>query len=572
MKSTSARGLKALLGYLWQHKKWTALGLLGLLVANGAQVAVPFLTRAVIDGLKNGATNLTPFIALTAGAAVLSYAMRALWRYSLYGVACRCDLEIRRRIYAHAMALDLTYHNRTSTGHIMSLATSDAMAVRTALAFALMSGLEAVVSSALSVWALFAINARLAVIALLPFPILGLIMRVILHRSYASWDGVQASLDEMTEKSRESISGIRVLKAMVQGAGARRAFARETAEQYRRFMHYIKIDSLYTPTIQALAGVSAALLLGVGGPDVVAGRMTVGDFAAFAAFLGQLTWPVTAAAWTLSLIQRGAASMERILTLLEEPAETHAARVELPMQGHLHVENLTFRYPNADHPALDNLSFELRAGGSLGIVGEVGSGKSTLTRLLLRLYEPPAGIIWLDGVDITSLHLQQLRQQVAWVEQEAFLFSRSIRENLLLGGAADFAAAARQAQLHDEVMSFPEGYETLLGERGVLLSGGQRQRLSLARALLKPAPILVLDDTLSAVDAHTERRILEALQERRGTQTTLVISHRVSSVRDLDEILVLESGRVVQRGTHDELLAQSGPYRKLHELQTQEAP
>ncbi|CAN0396807.1 unnamed protein product [Phaeothamnion confervicola] len=264
--------------------------------------------------------------------------------------------------------------------------------------------------------------------------------------------------------------------------------------------------------------------------------------------------------------------MDRILTLLEQPAEPAAPISALAGQGHLQVENLTFRYPNSDRPALENLSFELRPGGTLGIVGEVGSGKSTLTRLLLRLFEPPVGSIRLDGEDITSLNLRQLRQQLAWVEQEAFLFSRTLRENLQLAGDRDFQEAARQAQLHEEVMTFPDGYETLLGERGVLLSGGQRQRLSLARALLKSAPILVLDDTLSAVDAHTESRILASLRERRGQQTLIVISHRVSSVRDLDEILVLENGRVVQRGTHEQLLADSGLYRKLQELQTGEAP
>jgi ATP-binding cassette subfamily B protein len=241
--------------------------------------------------------------------------------------------------------------------------------------------------------------------------------------------------------------------------------------------------------------------------------------------------------------------------------------------GHLQVQDLSFQYPNAAQPALEGVSFDLRPGASLGIVGEVGAGKSTLLRLLLRLYEPPGGSICLDGRDIATLNLKQLRQQVAWVEQEAFLFSRSIRENLLLGNPEAspemLVEVARRAQLHDEVMSFPNGYETMLGERGVLLSGGQKQRLCLARALLKAAPILVLDDTLSAVDANTERLILESLRQVRGQQTLLVISHRVSAVRELDEILVFDQGKVVQRGDHQKLLAEPGLYRRLFELQSQ---
>lgn len=571
------RGLKALLGYLWSYRWQTGLGVVGLLVADVAQLAIPFLGQIVIDRLPGSSGPAMVYIWAILGLALVAYASRCLWRYCLFGVARRCDVQIRRQIYHRSVHLDLSYHANSSIGHIMALATSDVAAVRMALAFALMSAFDAVAYSVLSISALIKIDPELAMITLLPFPVLGILMKYLLKWNYQSWDRVQQSVDELTEKARESISGMRVLRTMVQADGDERDFHRITAEQYRRFMNFVKVDGIYSPTILLLSGISSALLLGVGGQYVVQGRMTVGEFAAFASFLGQLSWPMVAAGWTLSLVQRGAASMERILSLLDAQPEPVQPQRQLDWQGRVEVKDLTFTYQQAPQPALQGLSFTLEPGRSLGLVGEVGSGKSTMTRLLLRLFQPPAGAVWLDGQDVTELNLEQLRSKVAWVEQESFLFSASIADNLRLGNALatpeQLEMAAREADLHQEVMSFPNGYATLLGERGVTLSGGQRQRLCLARALLKQAPLLMLDDTLSAVDADTEQRILQRLSERKGQQTLLVISHRVSSVRSLDEILVLDHGRVVQRGNHAQLLEQPGLYRDLYELQTrQEMP
>lgn len=545
----------------------TGIGVLGLIVADAAQLGIPFLSQRVIDDLREGPD--TKIIGLIVVLACLAYAARCLWRYCLFGAARKCDIEIRRQIYQRAIHLDLTYHSRSSIGHLMALATSDVAAVRMALAFALMSSFDAVIYSLLSITALLRIDAGLAAVTLLPFPLLGFLMRYLMKWNYSTWDRVQQSIDELTEKSRESISGMRVLRTLVQDQGDAAEFRRITAEQHRRFMTFVKVDGVYSPTILFLSGISSALLLSVGGQHVVEGRLTVGEFAAFASFLGQLSWPMVAAGWTLSLVQRATASMDRILTLLDSQPEPEQALVGASFAGALEIRDLTFSYPNGVRPALLNLSAQVTAGGSLGLVGEVGSGKSTLTRLVQRLFEPPPGTIFLDGYDITELNLAQLRRQFAWVEQESFLFSATIEENLRLSGfEGDVQEAARQAELHQEVLSFPEGYQTLLGERGVTLSGGQRQRLCLARALLKPAPVLLLDDTLSAVDADTEQRILAALAQLRGRQTLFIISHRVSSVRDCDEILVLEEGRVVQRGRHQQLLGEEGLYKRLYELQT----
>lgn len=571
MKGTSIRGLKALFGYLWSYRWTTACGVLGLLVADVAQLAVPFLCQQAIDRLQSRSGPITGLVYTVLALAVLAYLARCLWRYCLFGVARRCDVQIRRAIYQRSVGLTVQYHQSHSIGQIMALATSDVTAVRMALAFALMSAFDAVAYTVLSISALIKIDPQLALITLLPFPVMGLVMKFLLQWNYITWDRVQQSLDQLTEKSRESISGMRVLRSLVQRSGDCDDFHRITEEQYRRFMRFVVIDGLYSPSIIFLAGIASALLLSVGGGYVASGRMTVGEFTAFASFLGQLSWPMVAVGWTLSLVQRGAASMERILKLLDQQPEPVQPTQPLAGAGSLRVQELTFQYPHAPQPALQNLSFEVKPGGSLGLVGEVGSGKSTLTRLLVRLYEPPQGRLWLDDRDISQLNLSQLRSQIGWVEQESFLFSASIEDNLRLGNPLasqqEVVEAARLAELHQEVMSFPQGYATLLGERGVTLSGGQKQRLCLARALLKAAPILVLDDTLSAVDADTEQRILGGLSRRKGNQTLLVISHRISAIRDLDEILVLHQGQVVQRGTHHQLLAQPGRYRELYDLQ-----
>ncbi len=562
-----SRGLKALFGYLWNYRWQTGVGVLGLILADAAQLGIPFLSQRVIDDLREGPDTF--IIGVIVALAFIAYAARCLWRYCLFGAARKCDIEIRRQIYDRAIHLDLTYHSKSSIGHMMALATSDVAAVRMALAFALMSSFDAVIYSLLSITALLRIDAGLAAVTLLPFPLLGFLMRYLMKWNYSTWDRVQQSIDELTEKSRESISGMRVLRTLVQDEGDAADFRRITAEQHRRFMTFVKVDGVYSPTILFLSGISSALLLAVGGQHVVDGRLTVGEFTAFASFLGQLSWPMVAAGWTLSLVQRATASMDRILTLLDSLPEPEQPLLEGTFAGSLELRGLTFTYPTGVKPALADLSARVAAGGSLGLVGEVGSGKSTLTRLLQRLFEPPPGTIFLDGHDVVGMNLAQLRRQFAWVEQESFLFSATIEENLRLSGfEGDVQTAARQAELHQEVLSFPDGYNTLLGERGVTLSGGQRQRLCLARALLKPAPVLLLDDTLSAVDADTEQRILASLSELRGRQTLLIISHRVSSVRDCDEILVLEEGRVVQRGRHEQLLAEDGLYKKLHELQT----
>ena len=341
-------------------------------------------------------------------------------------------------------------------------------------------------------------------------------------------------------------------------------------------MRFVAVDAFFHPAILLVAGSCVAILLAVGGARVMDGSASLGSFVAFASYLGMLTWPMIAAGWMLTLVQRASASMDRINALLHtrEEAGRRSGSADVPIKGLIEVRALTFSYPGQPGPALRDLSFRTEAGGALGLGGEVGSGKSTVVQLLGRLYDPPAGTLFLDGRDVLDIPLDDLRRAIAYVPQEAFLFSDTIAENLRLAkaDAADdeLREVCSRAALHEEIQAFPRGYETLLGERGITLSGGQKQRLCLARALLKPAPILVLDDTLSAVDSRTERKILRELRSVAGIRTLVVISHRVSAVRDLDRILCLRRGAVIQAGTHAELSSVPGFYRDMVELQEEE--
>lgn len=512
-------------------------------------------------------------VAFIFGLTLVTIVMRFLWRHFFFTGARLAEVEMRQRLLAHALALPAGHYSKTRTGELMALATSDLQAVRLSLAMGLVAGFDATVFALVALVALVLLDWRLALWTALPFPVLGVVMRFALRSIYQRWDAVQSAFERLTEKVRESLAGMRVLRAYVQEEGDQADFERYNADAYQAQMAYVRVDALYQPAIAVLTGASTALLLGVGGARVARGELTLGGFTAFSAYLAMLSWPMIAAGWTFSLMQRGAASMARLLEFLEAPAETESVGTGPLTDGAIEARGLTFTYPGADRPALHDVSFRLAPGESLGLVGEVGSGKSTLALLLSRVYDPPRGTLFVDGVDVNDLPLAHLRRMVSLVPQEPFLFSATIAENLRLADSdADDAAlvdACRSASVHDDVTAFPDGYDTLLGERGVTLSGGQRQRVCLARALLKRSPVLVLDDTLSAVDADTESRILgqleSGLQDTR--RTSVVVAHRISAVRNATHILVLREGGVVQSGRHDALVAQEGSYRELYTLQ-----
>lgn len=571
------KAIRSILGIFFQHRGKVALGILCLLAVDGAQLAIPLVVRKVLDGLVGGVATM-PWIAhqalILVGLAAVIATFRFAWRHFFFSTARLAELDLRNRILQHALTLKARHFTQTRTGEFMALATNDVESVRQAIAMGFVAGFDASIYALVAIATMFWLDSRLALVTILPLPVLAALMAVCLRAIYNRWDAVQAAFEDLTEKTRESVAGMRVLRAYTREDEDTADFERINQDYFKKYMHYVGIDAFFHPAILLLAGTCVAILLGVGGAQVIEGRTSVGSFAAFASYLGMLTWPMIAAGWMASLVQRAAASMDRISALLDvKDMEVTGGPERLPegVRGEVEARSLTFSYPQHTEPALRGLCFRLLPGEALGVVGEIGSGKSTIAQLIGRIYDPPRGTLFVDGRDVLDVALSELRRMIAYVPQEAFLFSDTIAENLRLGKPEatleEMKEACRLAALDAEIEAFPKGYNTLLGERGITLSGGQKQRLCLARALLKEAPILVLDDTLSAVDAETEQDILSALRRVAAMRTLLVISHRVSAVKDLDGIICLRRGEVIQAGTHEELSRSPGFYRDIVALQ-----
>ncbi len=571
-----SRGVRDILKLFFRYPWRVALGVACLLVVDGAQLSIPLVVKVVIDGVASFSAT-SPWIAKEAliilGLSLAIAAFRFAWRHFFFSASRLAEISLRQKIFDHAMTLSARDFTTTRTGEVMALAMNDVETIRQALAMGFVAGFDSTAYAVVALCAMFWLDPGLTAMVILPLPLLAVVMAVSLKAVYERWDAVQSSFERMTEKVRESVAGMRILKAYVQRDGDCADFARYNEDYFKRFMHYTTVDALFHPLIMLIAGSCVAILLGAGGARVITGQTSVGSFVALTSYLGMLTWPMIAAGWMLTLVQRAAASMDRINAFFDrKPQAEEAEQPAGPLTSHeIDIRALTFTYPGSEAPSIRNLSVFVPEGGSLGVVGEIGSGKSTLVQILSRLYDPRPGSVFIGGVDITKIALQRLREMIAIVPQEAFLFSDTIAQNLLLGNPAatakEIQEACSLAAISDEIEAFPNGYETLLGERGITLSGGQKQRLCLARALLKEAPVLLLDDTLSAVDAGAERKILAGLARARKTRTTIVVSHRVSAVRELDRILVLKRGAVIQQGAHAELMATEGYYREMAELQ-----
>jgi ATP-binding cassette subfamily B protein len=569
-------GLTAILKIFFSYRWRVVLGVACLLLVDAGQLAVPLVVREVIDRVAaQRATGqfLLAMAGVLAGLALGIAGFRFAWRHLFFVAARMAELDLRTRIYQHALALTSRQAQATATGEVMALAINDVESVRRALAMGFVAGFDAFIFSVFAVTTMFWLAPGVTLWAVLPLPLLALLMRASLKAVYERWDAVQESFATMTERARESISGIRVLKAFARLPDDEQRFAAASREYFDRYLHYTRVDALFRPAILLLTGVCMAILLAVGGLRAIDDQLSLGTFVALTTYLGMLTWPMIAAGWMAALLQRSIASMDRIQAFLareREPAPQTSADSPVT-RGEIELRDLSFSYPGADRPALRGLSLRVPAGTSLGVVGEIGSGKSTLAQLLARIHDPPPGGLFIDGLDVSNIDRAQLRQAISMVPQEAFLFSDTIEANLLVGDptadAARLEQACRSAAVAEEIAGFERGYQTLLGERGLTLSGGQKQRVCLARALLKQAPILVLDDTLSAVDADTEGQIIASLQGALTGRTAVIISHRTSAVRALDQIVVLGQGRIIQRGTHAELIAQPGYYRQMAELQ-----
>ena len=573
----SRRGLRRLVELLLTYRWHTAGGLLGVILADVVQLAVPWITRLVVDRLEAGTISngeLVKWGAFTLFLGVVAFLSKQLWRHLILGASRRVEAELRRQLLDKTLTMTMEQARTTEAGRFMSLASNDIPAVGQAVAFGMIALVDTVFITTVAAVLMLGLSPLLTVWALLPFPLLGLLMAISMSLVYSRWDVAQASLEVLTEKTRESLSGMRTLRSYVQHEGDQRDFHVKNQVYLRDFLSYVRVDASFSPLILLFAGSSSAVLLFVGGKLVLQGALSVGSLAAFIGYLSILTWPMIAAGWMLVLLQRGSASIDRLDEILgstsESPPDT---TTPVPPSATLEVRKLSFSYSPSGPEVLKNWSFTCRPGQVIGIVGPVGSGKSTMLRLLKALETVPSGHIFVNGLDLASLEKAAVRRLFSPVPQEPFLFSDSISNNLRLGNAQaslqDLDEAVALADLQTDLAQFPKGLETELGERGISLSGGQRQRAALARAWLKHSPFLLLDDTLSAVDTLTEQRILSHLKEqkelhRRGV---IVVSHRLSAVQDADEILVTRDGAIVDRGRHAELAARPGLYSNLLRLQ-----
>ncbi|WP_045687010.1 ABC transporter ATP-binding protein [Hymenobacter sp. AT01-02] len=496
-------------------------------------------------------------------------------RQTLIVMSRHIENDQKNEIYQHYQALPLSFYRRHSTGDLMSRISEDVGRVRMYFGPAIMYFLQLVLLFVLIVPLMFMVNVKLTIYTLLPLPILSISIFYINNLIERKSDEIQRSLASMTTFVQEAFSGIRVLKSFVREENSHHQFAVASDNYREKALSLNFVNSLFFPLILFLVGLSTIVTVWIGGQEVIRGTITTGSIAEFLIYVNLLTWPVTALGWTSSLVQRAEASQARINEFMQQQTDVVSRQnVELDIQGDIVFDHVSFTYPDTGIQALHDVSFRIRPGQTLAVIGNTGSGKTTIAALLSRLYDVSSGTIRVDGVDVRDLSLRALRSQIGYVPQDVFLFSDSIRNNINFGldepDEARMLQAAKDANVYENIMRFPEGFDTKVGERGITLSGGQKQRVSIARALVKEPKIMILDDALSAVDTNTENAILNSLQRIMHNRTSLIISHRVSSVKLADLILVLDDGAIVQHGTHEDLMREEGGlYRALYERQLQ---
>ena len=562
-----------------KYRRAFAIGFACVIVTAAVGLAGPWVLKYAIDDLGQGVdTGKIAFYAwIILGLAAVGGFFRFVMRRIIIGASRDIEYDLRNDFFAHLQRLDLAYFQSHRTGDLMSRATNDLSAVRMMIGPAVMYSATTGLFFIVGIILMVSINPRLTLFALVPLPFVSISVAyfgAVIHRRF---ERIQEQLSEISAITQETLSGVRVVRAYRQEPFEIERFRLANEEYVRRNRGLIRVLGMYQPSMGFLMGIGALLVLWLGSREVVAGRMTVGELVAFNSYLMMLSWPMIAFGWVTNLLQRGMASWKRMLEVMDAPPAVTDADItdeitdQAQIRGRIEFRHLTFRY--GDTVVLDDISAVLPAGTTTAIVGATGSGKSTVLHLLTRLHNPPAGTVFIDGVDVRHIPLSVLRGAIGVVPQEPFLFGASIAENVAFGARGErdtreaVEAAAAVARLDKDVPSFPKGYDTVIGERGITLSGGQKQRVALARALMIDPKVLVLDDAMSAVDTYTEEEILSRLSAVMRQRTSIIVSHRISTVRAAGQILVLADGRIVERGTHDQLVAAGGAYAELHRKQ-----
>ncbi|MCT4542446.1 MAG: ABC transporter ATP-binding protein/permease [Vallitalea sp.] len=557
--------------YLKKYKFSFLIGIISLIIVDVTQLQIPVITGNITDGLQNGAYTFNNLLnealkLFIIGAIIACF--RFVWRYFIFGTSRKIEYELRNDFFSHLEKLSLRFYNENKTGDLMAYATNDLNAIRMMVGPGLLMALDAIVLSILVILKMLTnISVNLTLVAIIPLPIIAIGSLLFGKAIRVRFKDKQEAFSHLSDVVQENISGIQVIKAFVQESKEVIEFNKINKNNYNKNMRVVKLFAIMLPLAMLVSGLSVAIVLGYGGYITILGKITLGEFVAFTQYLLMLVWPMMAFGWCINIMSQGMASLSRFQKVLDEEPEIFDEKTVKQIdkiKGNIEINNLSFSYPGSDLKELNDICVNIKKGETLGIVGRTGSGKTTLVNMLLRMYNPPRNTIFIDGNDIMDIPLKVLRNSIGYVPQDNFLFSDTISRNIAFGviEASDqyIHLAAKDANVHDNIIEFTNQYETVVGERGVTLSGGQKQRISIARALIKEPSIMILDDSVSAVDTNTEEQILSHIREERKDKTTIIIAHRISTIQNSDKIIVIDDGKITESGTHESLLAENGLY------------
>lgn len=560
-----------------ERKKQYALGIFMLLIVAFLGILPPRIIGFVVDEISRGTLTsgyLIKWLSVLAGAALLMYVLRYAWRLMIFGSSILLARNLREQLFRHFTQMSPAFYQKRRVGDLMAHATNDLQAVQQTAGAGVLTLVDSIATGGFVIAAMaITVNWKLTLIVLLPLPLMAYMTNYYGKLLHKRFHGAQEAFSGLNDKTQESISGMKVIKTFGQEKEDVEDFKRLSEKVVAENIQVAKVDSLFDPTISAIIGVCYMLAIGFGSYFVVSGEMTIGDLVAFTAYLGLLVWPMLAFGWLFNIVERGRASYDRIrgLIAVEPEIEDRLGALDRRPSGDISFSLEKFQFTGDERAALRDIHFTIKRGETLGIAGKTGSGKSAILRLLLREFDNYEGTITYDGISINDYKKQRLREAIGYVPQDHFLFSATVAGNIAFArpeaSMDEIHQAAKLAHIHEDILQFSDGYDTVVGERGVSLSGGQKQRISIARALMMQPELLILDDSLSAVDAKTEEAILDSLKKMRTGETTIITSHRLSAIQHAHQILVMENGTVAEIGTHEELMRKKGRYYEMYELQ-----